>query len=265
MKGISVVLLLPLLLGLVCRGNQAGPADKQMPEQKLPASDTVSFADRNYLLGKISYADYPGTFTRMSGPYTTLKDAYLRGDALRAFTAMRDSALKDGVTLTIISAARNFDRQKQIWEAKWNGERMVEGKNLARDVADPAERARMILLYSSMPGTSRHHWGTDIDINSLEDAYFLSGRGKKEYAWLSSHAAYFGFCQPYSVKGVERPYGYEEEKWHWTYLPAATPCLENYRRLVKTEDIQGFKGAETAASIDVINRYVLGIAPACLR
>lgn len=267
MKYTNLVILLSVIPALLCSGNRqsGGPSRTETTMAQTAAKDDSSlFRDRNYLLGRIEYSKYPDVFTRMEGSYTTLKDAYLRTDVLRAFLAMRDSALKDGITLTIISAARNFDRQKQIWEAKWNGERMVEGKNLARDVADPQKRALLILLYSSMPGTSRHHWGTDIDINNLEDAYFLSGRGKKEYEWLQKNASHFGFCQPYTAKGTQRPHGYEEEKWHWTWLPASTICLENYSELVKPEDIQGFKGAETAIPLDVINKYVLGIAPACM-
>ena len=30
-----------------------------------------------------------------------------------------------------------------------------------------------------MPGTSRHHWGTDIDFNSVDPAYFKTATGIK--------------------------------------------------------------------------------------
>ncbi|MFM9004881.1 MAG: D-alanyl-D-alanine carboxypeptidase family protein [Flavobacteriales bacterium] len=43
------------------------------------------------------------------------------------------------------------------------------------------------MKFSSMPGTSRHHWGTDIDLNSVEPSYFLSGKGLLIYQWLSAH------------------------------------------------------------------------------
>ena len=48
--------------------------------------------------------------------------------------------------------------------------------------------------------------------------YFESGKGKQEYEWLRDNAYEFGFCQVYSEKGMERKYGYEEEKWHWSYI-----------------------------------------------
>ena len=34
---------------------------------------------------------------------------------------MAEAAKKEGVILTIISATRNFESQKRIWENKWNG------------------------------------------------------------------------------------------------------------------------------------------------
>ncbi len=49
-----------------------------------------------------------------------------------------------------------------------------------------------------MPQASRHHWGTDVDINSVEPEYFESGQGLKEYTWLQENAWKFGFCQPYT-------------------------------------------------------------------
>jgi LAS superfamily LD-carboxypeptidase LdcB len=178
---------------------------------------------------------------------------------------MYEAAKKDGITLKIISATRNFSSQKGIWEAKWTGERIVEGKNLAKDVKDTVERAKIILHYSSMPGTSRHHWGTDIDINDLNDSYFTSGQGKKEYEWLVKNAPAYGFCQPYSPKGAERPNGYEEEKWHWSYMPVSRELARLYPQKVQYPMINGFKGCGTAASIDVIRNYVGGVSADCVK
>lgn len=235
----------------------------EAPGDSLPVYDRSGlFMDKNYLMGRISYDKYPD-FVKIEAGHTTKTDEYIRADVYESFKNMRTAALKEGITLTIVSGARNFERQKGIWEAKWNGERLVEGKNLSRDVKDFNERARLILLYSSMPSTSRHHWGTDIDINSLDDSYFLSGKGKKEYAWLTAHAAEYGFCQVYSPKGTERPYGYEEEKWHWSYMPVSSVLLKNYNSSVTTTDIKDFAGSGVALDLKVIERYVNGINPHC--
>ncbi len=167
--------------------------------------------------------------------------------------------------MIIKSATRPFDRQKIIWEGKWTGKRLVAGgQDISKTIPNPKERALKILEYSSMPGTSRHHWGTDIDINNFTNEYFAKGKGLKEYEWLTTHASEYGFCQPYTAKGAARPDGYNEEKWHWSYLPVAKKLTQQYQLRLKDKDISGFKGAETAVEIEVVRKYVLGISKACL-
>ncbi len=174
-------------------------------------------------------------------------------------------AKKDGVNLTIRSATRNFDYQKRIWERKWTGETKIEnGKDASKAYPNARERALKILEFSSMPGTSRHHWGTDMDLNSFSNEYFEKGKGLKEYEWLITHAKDFGFCQPYSEKGNRRPFGYNEEKWHWSYLPIAKKLTDMAKDSMKDDLIKGFKGAETAKEIGVVKKYVLGINRDCL-
>ncbi len=215
--------------------------------------------DKNYLLGKFDPATHP-QFAKLGDAHAqgSAKGGYLRKETYEAFIKMSDAAHQEGVELTIISATRNFESQKRIWENKWEGRTPVEGKNLTT-VKDPKERARFILLYSSMPSTSRHHWGTDMDLNSLENSYFESGEGLKIYQWLTAHAADYGFCQPYTSKTGGRT-GYEEEKWHWSYLPLSGVFLDEYQKKVSYKDIKGFAGCDVAHAIGVIKNYVQGVA-----
>ncbi len=215
-----------------------------------------------YLTGKFDPAKHPD-FVRIAPPYADNNERFLRRDVYDAFRQMHAAALKDGVKLTIISATRNFEAQKAIWEAKWTGVRLVDGADLSKTVPDPRQRALKILEYSSMPGSSRHHWGTDIDLNNLNDAHFLSGEGKKTYEWLRAHAHEYGFCQPYSPKSEARPHGYNEEKWHWSYLPVSQKLTRLAREKLKDDMLTGFAGAETAQSIGVVEKYVLGINREC--
>lgn len=215
--------------------------------------------EKNYLLGRFDPA-HDSRFVQLTSGHAqgSALNGYLRKETFEAFQKMATAAKKDGITLTIISATRNFDSQKKIWENKWNGKTKVEGKDLTT-IADLNERARLILLYSSMPGTSRHHWGTDMDLNSLDNNYFSSGEGLKIYQWLTQHGAEFGFCQPYTSKTNGRT-GYEEEKWHWSYLPLSKIFLDEYTQQISTSDINGFAGSDTAASLQVISKYVNGVA-----
>ncbi len=232
------------------------------PQAQNPFDSTYLFSI-DYLTGKFDPAKQP-EFVRFGAPYADEEGYFLHRLAFEAFAKMYEAARQDGIKLTIISATRPFIRQKAIWEAKWTGKRPVEGKNLAKAVKNPVKRAQAILRYSSMPGTSRHHWGTDIDINALENSYFEKGEGLKTYQWLQAHAAEYGFCQVYTAKGSKRPHGYEEEKWHWSYLPLARKLTALAQNKLKNEDINGFLGAETAKQIHVVERYVLGINPDCL-
>ncbi|MBR9919865.1 MAG: M15 family metallopeptidase [Bacteroidetes bacterium] len=234
---------------------------EETPQKQTVSESTVSFT-ADYVMGKFNPAKHPD-FLEIPLKYADQAGRYMRKDAFEAFAEMHAAAKADGITLRIESAARNFEYQKGIWERKWTGARKVDGKDLSVAVPDPVERALKILEYSSMPGTSRHHWGTDIDINDFENAYFESGQGLQEYQWLQANASTFGYCQVYSEKGPDRPNGYNMEKWHWSYLPVARELTAFAERQIKDTDITGFKGAEAAAKIGVIEKYVLGIAPVC--
>lgn len=218
--------------------------------------------DAEYLMGKFDPAKHPD-FTTINTNYASRGGMLLRKDAYQAFILMHEAAKKDDISLKIISATRPFHHQKRIWEGKWNGERKVDGVYLPADVRDPEHRAYKILRWSSMPGTSRHHWGTDIDLNDLNNSYFESGSGKKVYDWLLANAATYGFCQPYTVKDQNRLYGYEEEKWHWSYIPVAEVLTALYDKTIDNEDITGFEGSQTAVTIDIKAKYVLGINQDC--
>lgn len=211
----------------------------------------LAFADapvltKQMLLGQFEPATDPGFAAVAPGQF-------LRRETAAAFEKMRAAAARDGFTLKPLSTTRNFARQREIWERKWNASSLP-----------PAERARFILRYSSMPGTSRHHWGTDMDLNSLSfRAWEQQPDLQKLHAWLTRRAPEFGFCQPYTAKGPRRPVGYEEEKWHWSYVPLAREFLKQHRAAISAADINGFRGAETAREVRAIEDYVSGIDPSC--
>ncbi|MCB9282541.1 MAG: M15 family metallopeptidase [Lewinellaceae bacterium] len=236
---------------------------EQKNSMTVPSAEKLDFPSIDYIMGKFDPAKHPD-FTLIPTSYADREGLYLRKDVFEAYKKMHAAAKAEGVNLVIISATRPFKYQKGIWEAKWNGQRLVEGKDLSKTIPDPKQRALKILEYSSMPGTSRHHWGTDFDLNDLEDAYFQSGAGKKVYEWLTAHASAYGFCQVYTPKGADRPEGYNEEKWHWSYVPVASQLTGFASQHLTDEMISGFQGAEAAGSIGVVKKYVLGINPECL-
>jgi LAS superfamily LD-carboxypeptidase LdcB len=201
------------------------------------------------------------------------KSMYCHRETFDAYLAMRDSALCEGITLTIVSATRNFDRQLQIWNRKWQNTQCP--KNCPPELGGRAQRAegvcntdslqlacdiykvRSIMRYSSMPGTSRHHWGTDLDFISVEPEDWTHGEGLRIYNWLCANAHKFGFFQPYTADPTRT--GYAEERWHWSYAPLSKPYLEAYKQKITAEDITGFSGSYLVDSLNIIESHVFGI------
>lgn len=183
-------------------------------------------------------------------PDDSSKDHYLRPEVKKAFLKMitafeenKPSSYKQHIFL--VSSFRNFSHQKGIWESKYTGKKVmrepIEGKS-------PEKIISLILEFSSAPGTSRHHWGTDFDINALENSYFEnSGKGKVLYDWLKKNAAKYGFCQPYNELAERGGKGYHEEKWHWSYAPISNRLQKEWIKSFREKKIRlegSFLGAE---------------------
>ena len=84
------------------------------------------------------------------------KDYKLREEAHLAFQEMKTEALKEGIKIQIVSSYRNFEHQKNIWERKY--------KRYRNQGYSEEKSIQKIINYSTIPGTSRHHWGTDMDL-----------------------------------------------------------------------------------------------------
>ncbi|MDR9374450.1 MAG: M15 family metallopeptidase [Schleiferiaceae bacterium] len=210
----------------------------------------------NVPLPRYSKAELTGRFVPRKHPrfvaiparYANRGGMYLRKEVWQAYQEMLLAAQQAGHQLKIVSATRNWRYQAGIWNRKWQSYGPPENT-----------RAQRILRYSSMPGTSRHHWGTEVDLNALNNAYFENGAGLKLYRWLQQHAAQFGFYQPYTPFHRFRDRGYREEKWHWSYYPIARQLERAYLHLVDYEDLRGFRGSPYARSLRVINNYVRSV------
>lgn len=163
------------------------------------------------------------------------------------------------IPFVIVSATRNYQYQNGIWARKWQA--------TYPKFNDHQQTAKDILRFSSMPGTSRHHWGTDIDITNLNSSYFLNDpKGKILYAWLQENMPKYGFCQPYT-KG--RKQGYQTEEWHWSYQPLSSKYIAQYRQLMAdspetvTQQLT-FLGHTNLPLEPLIEQYVFSVDKRCL-
>ncbi len=215
---------------------------------QLPPSDV-----ENYLMGRFNPAKH-NAFVKVPAKYANRKGYYLRKSAFEAFKKMYEAARKDGVKLIIRSATRNFDYQKRIWERKWRAQKKSRSA---------VNKARNILKLSSMPGSSRHHWGTEVDLNAFRNDWFDHDQGLKLFRWMNNNAAKYGFHRPYTKKDSKRPTGYNEERWHWSYTPLSIPMLRDAAMVLNDSKIRGFLGSETASQIGVVKNYILGVDESC--
>ncbi|MGY8988688.1 MAG: M15 family metallopeptidase [Flavobacteriales bacterium] len=225
-------------------------------ENKMIDQTSKEIEIKNFLMGKFQLEKH-SNFVLIDGKYRNKNKMYLQKETLDAFIKMWEASQKEGINLQIVSGTRNFNSQKSIWERKFKANK--------EDGISDIENIKKIMLWSSMPSTSRHHWGTDIDINGFEK-YFdgKNEKANKEYEWLVNNAPSFGFCQVYTEKrDGKRTTGYNEEKWHWSYMPLSSDYLKKYKELITYKDISGFSASESAEKLNIIKEFVLGIGKDC--
>jgi len=156
----------------------------------------------------------------------------LHADVVAPFLNLRRAALAEGIDLAASSSFRDFGRQLTLWNGKFSGERpMLDASGLRLDAKSltPRERVDAILLWSALPGASRHHWGTDVDLvdRKATAAGYQIKLTREEFApggpfanldlWLNTNAPRFGFFRPF--QGVRS--GVQPEPWHFSFAPIA--------------------------------------------
>ena len=175
-------------------------------------------------------------------------------DVVTDFVRLQEHARNDGVQLEIASSFRSFERQALIWNNKFAGKRPVFNKH--QQLVDlhhlsALERVQAIMLFSALPGASRHHFGTDMDVwdpNAVGEHYNLQ-LNEQEYAhdgpfatlsqWLDEHMAEHGFLRPYHrYQG-----GVAAEPWHISHRHSAE-IMQQYQNTDSIAD--AIRGAEVA-------------------
>jgi LAS superfamily LD-carboxypeptidase LdcB len=198
----------------------------------------------------------------------------LHARAAQAAMAMRNAARLAGIELVVVSSFRDFNHQTAIWTAKFNGQRPLldrSGAEINRTKLYESALIDAILIWSALPGASRHHWGSEIDVM---DAAALPAGGRpqlvtREFAaggcferldgWLDSNMRRFGFFRPYATDRG----GVQPEPWHLSYAEVAAPALEVLSLDVLREALEeaDMPGRQTvlARLPQLYQRYVLAI------
>ena len=173
----------------------------------------------------------------------------LHHDVAGPWRELRAAAGKQGIDLIAYSSFRDFDAQVRIWNDKYQGRRPLydrDGTALDLSNLSEAELIDRILYWSALPGASRHHWGTDVDVidGAAIDANYRVRLMPDEYAsggvfhplqrWLDEHLEAFDFFRPYA----KHQGGVSAEPWHISFRPVAAPALE----ALSTEALAGAIG-----------------------
>jgi len=191
-----------------------------------------------------------------------------------AFSEMRRAAAAEGFDLHPFSAFRDYDSQTRIWNLKFSGERPLysaDGKLIDPSSLKPQERIYRILDWTALPGASRHHWGTDIDVidraaipadgtvRLLPEETRAGGPFHRLHVWLDAHMDRFGFFRPYSryQKGIF------PEPWHLSFGFLSRPALqalslEMVQAAISSGDLLG-KQMVLEMLPEIFQRYILNI------
>ncbi|MBI2379967.1 MAG: M15 family metallopeptidase [Gammaproteobacteria bacterium] len=161
----------------------------------------------------------------------------VHADTREALLALCSAAEGEGFQPRLVSAFRSFEHQAAIWRAKAEGKRKLfalDGSVLDFSSLSPDELLHAILRWSALPGASRHHWGSEVDIidRSRIPADFRVQLVPEEFSpggpfhdfglWLRDNLQRFGFFLPYA----EYRGGVAAEPWHISHAPVSIPAAQ---------------------------------------
>ena len=157
--------------------------------------------------------------------------------AKAAFLKMQSAAYGDGIDLQVVSSFRSFDRQLTIWQSKWLGQKAIldiHSQPIDINSLDELQKIHSIMTWSALPGASRHHWGTDLDVydkqsveksgsklNLVSEEYQSGGPCFELNQWLEKYASQYGFFRPYQ----DYHGGVAPEAWHLSFQPIADDII----------------------------------------
>lgn len=189
------------------------------------------------------------------------------------FLKLQQSAKKAGVSLDIASSYRPIERQLDIWNQKWTGQRPAQdrnGKVLDMSLLSDIEKLEAILIWSALPGASRHHWGTDLDVYDapavalceqplalVPEEYTSTGPCGRLKRWMNDHLEEHGFHCPFTGKND----GVAFEPWHISHNEQAAVFQKALTRSALAQLISSLtiEGKQTILDNldDIFERFVV--------
>lgn len=164
---------------------------------------------------------------------------------------LAERAASAGFILKVASSYRSFERQLLIWNNKARGLRPVlndAGEVIDINTLSDRDKAFAILRWSALPGASRHHWGTDVDVYGsvhIDPEYQLQltvaetqgdGAFAEFHRWLSDELTQGNsdFFRPYAQDRG----GIAPEPWHLSYAPLAAIFSHQFTQELLREQLE---------------------------
>jgi LAS superfamily LD-carboxypeptidase LdcB len=199
---------------------------------------------------------------------------FIHQQMLHDYLKLQKAAREAGFDLQIVSAFRDYDRQLSIWNAKARGERPIlddQERVLDYSKLSPTELLFAILRWSAIPGCSRHHWGSDIDIfdaksQTAEQVKLVpsecigNGPAAHLHEWLDQKMAQneaYGFFRPYSTDQG----GVAPERWHLSYYPISRRVVDVFtfslfKKHIETSDME-LKDVILENASEIFERFLM--------
>lgn len=194
-------------------------ATERATEEKTKAVDATPIDD--FYDDNISVSFTPEEtkkwYLKLIGPYseplpknyapslTNVEGYPIHSKIVKSYKAMKKAAENDGVNIYIISGYRTYQRQENNFNTRYN-----QYKNQGYSDKEAYAKTAAII---AVPGTSEHHLGLSLDLNSLYQTFGSTREGK----WLAKNAHKYGFILRYEADTTDIT-GIVYEPWHFRYV-----------------------------------------------
>ena len=173
-------------------------------------------------------------------PYKSSNLKLIHHEVISPLEKLRKELKKYGFEMFVLSGHRNHLDQLRIWNEKVEGKRPIlsaDGLTLDTNKLSDEDIVKSICRWSAIPGASRHHWGTDIDVickkstptgydvkltadEVCDDGIFGKFHLKLDELLESGHP----FFRPYAKDNG----GVLPERWHLSFYPIAQELMSKY-------------------------------------
>lgn len=219
----------------------------------------------DFSVGNRQLNDCYGLRSTDCGDFENVGGYFVDKEILPFYNKLKELLAIDGFELRLESAYRPFERQLSIWNRKASGElKLLDANGVPMErPRDEEELMYAILTWSALPGASRHHLGSDLDVvdgKACPEGYEVQltpaecngmfAPFHKRLTELMDANEAFGFSRVFVPdRGKIQP-----EQWHIAHLPTSRRRLENFSLKELRRIYEGVDIACKSALLDNLDR-----------